>query len=78
MEEDVVDASPEFSIRSWSRNDVKSWIKDVGLEDRSVTPFCRLPQYFKPFSSCKYDSVDGEFHHELVLPPSRGDSGAYG
>ena len=32
----VVDASPQSSIRSWTHGDVKSWLKDVGLEDRSV------------------------------------------
>jgi len=32
--EDVVDASPQSSIRSWTLGDVKSWINDVGLEER--------------------------------------------
>ncbi|KAJ7380757.1 hypothetical protein OS493_007135 [Desmophyllum pertusum] len=31
---DVVDAPPQSSIRSWARGDVKTWLKDVGLEDR--------------------------------------------
>ncbi|KAL9979635.1 hypothetical protein ACROYT_G017320 [Oculina patagonica] len=31
---DVVDASPQSSIRSWTRSDIKSWLKDVGLEGR--------------------------------------------
>ncbi|KAL9979634.1 hypothetical protein ACROYT_G017319 [Oculina patagonica] len=31
---DVVDASPQSSIRSWTRSDVKTWLKDVGLEGR--------------------------------------------
>ena len=35
--ENVVDAPSQSSIRSWTHNDVKSWLKDVGLEDRSVT-----------------------------------------
>jgi len=35
--ENVVDASPQSSIRSWTHSDVKSWLKEVGLEDRSVT-----------------------------------------
>jgi len=32
--EDVVDAPPQPSIRSWTCSDAKSWIKDVGLEER--------------------------------------------
>ena len=32
----VVDASPQSSIRSWTHSDVKGWLKDVGLEDRWV------------------------------------------
>ena len=34
--ENVVDASPQSSIRSWTKNDVKSWLEEVGLGDRSV------------------------------------------
>jgi len=32
----VVDASPQSSVRSWTKNDVKSWLEEVGLGDRSV------------------------------------------
>ena len=33
---DVADALPKSSIRPWIRSDVKRWLKDVGLGDRSV------------------------------------------
>ena len=51
----VVDASPQSSIRSWTHSDVKSWLKDVGLEDRwvcvstgpgIVTMVLSKPRYF--------------------------------
>ncbi|RMX38043.1 hypothetical protein pdam_00020147 [Pocillopora damicornis] len=32
--EDVVDASPHPSIRSWTCSDVKTWLKAIGLENR--------------------------------------------
>ena len=31
---DVVDASPQSTIRSWTCSDVKTWLKNVGLKDR--------------------------------------------
>ena len=31
---DVVDASPQSTIRSWTCSDVKTWLKNVGLRDR--------------------------------------------
>ena len=31
---DVVDASPHTSIKSWTYDDVRKWLKEVGLEDR--------------------------------------------
>lgn len=31
---DVVDASPQTSIKSWTCGDVKKWLNDVGLENR--------------------------------------------
>lgn len=31
---DVVDASPQSSIRSWTHSDVKAWLQSVGLENR--------------------------------------------
>ncbi|PFX17112.1 uncharacterized protein LOC111341315 [Stylophora pistillata] len=31
---DVVDASPQSTIRSWTSSDVKAWLMDVGLKDR--------------------------------------------
>ena len=31
---DIVDASPHTSIKSWTHDDVRKWLKEVGLEDR--------------------------------------------
>ncbi|RMX38048.1 hypothetical protein pdam_00020148 [Pocillopora damicornis] len=31
---DVVDVSPQSTIRSWTCNDVKTWPKNVELKDR--------------------------------------------
>ena len=33
---DVVDASPQSTIRSWTCSDVKTWLKNVGLRDRWI------------------------------------------
>ena len=33
---DVVDVSPQSTIRSWTCNDVKTWPKNVELKDRLV------------------------------------------
>ena len=34
---DSVDASPQTSIKSWICGDVKKWLNDVGLENRSAS-----------------------------------------
>ena len=34
---DSVDASPQTSIKSWTCGDVKKWLNDVGLENRSAS-----------------------------------------
>ena len=31
---DIADASPHTSIKSWTHDDVRKWLKEVGLEDR--------------------------------------------
>ena len=33
---DLIDAKPQRSISSWTYDDVISWLKEVGLENRSV------------------------------------------
>ena len=33
---DLIDAKPQRSISSWTYDDVISWLKKVGLENRSV------------------------------------------
>lgn len=33
---DLVDASPQTSIRSWKNSDVLNWLKEVGLQGRLV------------------------------------------
>ena len=33
---DLTDAKPQRSISSWTYDDVISWLKEVGLENRSV------------------------------------------
>lgn len=48
---DIVDASSHTSIKSWTHDDVRKWLKEVGLEDRWVLRRLRHLASSLPFQS---------------------------